>query len=243
MKTSLVGPPAHTRALLACGVVGPLLFISVFLLEGATRPGYSAWHHVVSALSLGELGWMQILNFLVCGLLLLGFAAGLRLALRSGKGATWGPLLFFLFGLGLIGAGLFVADPDLGYPPGAPGSGQALVTLHGVLHTFATLMTFSSLVAASVVLARRFAGDPDWPGWTFYSLVAGLLVVMFLLASAVTAALDEQGLLPGAPVGLLQRLAIISGWSWIALLAFRLLKKRMVSQRVESPSEEADLHE
>jgi hypothetical protein len=50
MKTPLVGPSARTRALLACGVIGPLLFISVFLLEGATRPGYSAWRHVVSAL-------------------------------------------------------------------------------------------------------------------------------------------------------------------------------------------------
>jgi hypothetical membrane protein len=226
MKISPVGPLARTRLLLACGVVGPLLFISVFLLEGAKRPGYSAWRHVVSALSLGALGWMQILNFLVCGLLLLGFAAGLRLALRSGKGSTWGPLLFVLFGLGLIGSGLFVADPDLGYPPGAPSSGQAPPTLHGTLHTIATLVTFSSLVAASMVLARRFAGDPGWKGWTFSSRATGLLVVVFLLASAVTAALDEQGLLPGAPVGLLQRLAIISGWSWIALLAFWLLKKR-----------------
>ena len=30
------------RMLLAGGVVGPLLFIVMFLLEGATRPSYSA---------------------------------------------------------------------------------------------------------------------------------------------------------------------------------------------------------
>jgi hypothetical protein len=29
-----------TRVLLACGVIGPLLFIIVFLIEGATRPGH-----------------------------------------------------------------------------------------------------------------------------------------------------------------------------------------------------------
>jgi hypothetical protein len=34
-----------TRVLLACGVIGPLLFIIMFLIEGATRPGYSAWRH------------------------------------------------------------------------------------------------------------------------------------------------------------------------------------------------------
>jgi hypothetical protein len=234
MKTLLADPPDRTRLLLACGAISPLLFISGLLLEGATRPGYSAWHSVVSALSLGELGWMQILNFLVCGLLLLGFAVGLRLALRSGQGSTWGPLLFFVFGLGLISSGLFVMDPDPGYPPGAPSSGQAPVTLHGTLHIVATLVTFSSLVAASAVLARRFAGDPDWKGWTSYSLVTGVLVVVFLLTSAVTAALDEQGLLPGAPVGLFQRLSIIIGWGWIALLAFRLLDKRKLLQGEES---------
>src|SRR5213082_3059636 len=43
-----------TRLLLACGVIGPLLFIIVFLIEGATRPGYSAWRHAVSQLSLRE---------------------------------------------------------------------------------------------------------------------------------------------------------------------------------------------
>jgi hypothetical protein len=31
-----------TRALLACGVAGPVLFLTVVLIEGATRPGYSA---------------------------------------------------------------------------------------------------------------------------------------------------------------------------------------------------------
>jgi hypothetical protein len=169
-------------------------------------------------------------------LFLLGFAIGLRLTLRSGQGSTWGPLLFFVFGLGLLGSGLFVMDSDLGYPPGALSSGQAPVTLHGTLHTVATLVTFSSLIAASVVLARRFARDPNWKGWTSYSLVTGLLVAVFLLASAVTAALEEQGLLSGAPVGLLQRLSIIIGWSWIALLAFRLLDKRKLP-REESRAE------
>jgi hypothetical membrane protein len=72
--------------LLACGVIGPLLFINVFLIEGATRPGYSAWRHSVSQLSLGEQGWINSVNIIVCGLLMLCFAIGLRLVLRSGKG-------------------------------------------------------------------------------------------------------------------------------------------------------------
>ena len=47
------------------GVLGPVLFIAVFLVEGATRPGYSAWHNHVSLLATGDGGWMQVANFLV----------------------------------------------------------------------------------------------------------------------------------------------------------------------------------
>jgi hypothetical protein len=46
-----------TRLLLAGGVVGPLLFIVVFLIEGATLPGYSVWRNQVSDLELSNQGW------------------------------------------------------------------------------------------------------------------------------------------------------------------------------------------
>ena len=82
-----------TRLLLGCGVVGPVLFVLVFLLEGATRPDYSAWRNYVSQLSLSDQGWMQIANFIVCGLLIFGFALGLRRSLGPGKGSTVGSVL------------------------------------------------------------------------------------------------------------------------------------------------------
>src|SRR5438270_12739199 len=103
-----------TRFLIAGGAIGPLLFMIALLIEGATRPGYSAWHNYGSSLSLSDQGWMQIVNFLVCGLLSLCFAVGLRQVFRQGKGSTWGPILLGLFGLGLVVAGLFVTDPSLG---------------------------------------------------------------------------------------------------------------------------------
>ena len=93
------------RLLLAGGVVGPILFILVLLLEGAIRPGYNAWHMVGSLLELSAWGWMQRANFIVCGVLLLCFALGLRGIFRSGIGSLWGPLLLAIFGLGLIVAG------------------------------------------------------------------------------------------------------------------------------------------
>src|SRR5438876_2094481 len=138
-----LGQSPATTFLIACGAIGPLLFILVFLIEGATRPGYSAWHNYVSSLSLSDQGWMQVANFLVCGLLILGFAVGLRQVLQTGRGSVWGPILIGVFSVALIVAGLFVTDPSLGYPPGTHGSGPQ--TLHGIIHGVAGLTTFSSL--------------------------------------------------------------------------------------------------
>ncbi len=212
-----------TRFLIIGGAIGPLLFIVVLLIEGATRPGYSAWHNYGSSLSLSDLGWMQIVNFLVCGLLILGFAVGLRQVLQTGRGSVWGPILIGVFSVALIVAGLFVTDPSLGYPPGTHGSGPQ--TLHGIIHGVAGLTTFSSLAIASFVMARRFAGDPNWKGWAVYSIFTGVLVIVSFIAATAVSALDESGVLPGSPTGLLQRIGIIAGWVWIALLAIRLLRK------------------
>ena len=220
-KNDALDQGSVTRFLIAGGAIGPLLFIMVFLIEGATRPGYSAWHNFVSQLSLSDQGCMQIVNFLVCGLLMLCFAIGLRRVLRPGKGSVWGPILLGVFGLGLIVAGLFETDPSLGYPVGEHGSGPQ--TLHGTIHGVAGLITFSSLAAASFVMARSFAGNPYWKGWTLYSIVTGTLVAVFFIAATVVSVLDESGVLSGSPIGLLQRISIIVGWGWVALLAIRLL--------------------
>lgn len=219
--------PLFTRLLITGGVVGPLLFIVVFLIEGATRPGYSAWHNYVSSLSTSNQGWEQIVNFLMCGLLALGFAVGLRQVLRTGRSAVWGPILFGIFGLALVTAGIFVTDGSLGYPPGTTTSGPQ--TLHGTIHGVAGLVTFFSLAITCFVMARRFAGDPNWKGWALASILVGIALIVLFIAFTTVSALDENGVLPNSPTGLLQRIAIILGWGWMALLALRLLRQMRAS--------------
>jgi uncharacterized membrane-anchored protein len=90
-------------------------------------------------------------------------------------------------------------------------------TLHARVHGLAGLVVFSAVAAACFVLARRFACHPASRGWVHYSIVTGVLVAVFFIASLATVPF------PGAPSGLLQRLAIVLGWGWIALLAARLL--------------------
>ncbi|HET8843115.1 MAG TPA: DUF998 domain-containing protein, partial [Ktedonobacteraceae bacterium] len=158
--------------------------------------------------------WMQIANFIVCGVLVICFAFGLRRVLSPGRASLWGPLLLGIFGLCLICAGIFVTDPFLGYPPDAP----ITATLHGSLHLFVSLIVFISLPAACFVMIRRFVNRPAWRGWVLYSLATGILVLLFFVLTDVIANLGLQ-----APAGLFQRITISIGWIWVAVLAFRLL--------------------
>ncbi|HEX6541069.1 MAG TPA: DUF998 domain-containing protein [Ktedonobacterales bacterium] len=210
--------PVAIRLLLACGVIAPLLNAVVLLILGATRPGYNAWIVPDSNLELGDGGWMQITNYIVTGALLLAFAIGMRLLLRTGRGSTWGPILLGIYGLTFIVIGPILPDPSLGYPPGA----SSALTIHGAIHILFGLLQFASLIAACFVLARCEAAYSAGRGWSWYSVATGLLVAASYVAFALT-----TKVLDGGPTGLIERIGIIGGGIWIALLAIRLMSTKI----------------
>jgi Protein of unknown function (DUF998) len=233
---------ASTEFLLLCGVVGPPLFFVALLIEGATRPGYSAWRVAGSYLALSSQGWEQIANFVVCGLLCIAFAVGLQRTWRTGMASVWGPLLVGMFGLGLVIAGVFVTDPGWGYPPGAPTTGSEQ-TWHGWVHGINGLLLFLVVLpAACFVLARRFAEYPQDRRWAIYSRVTGALVLFISLplGTLVVPILENAGL----PVvdGLIQRVEIFIGWAWLALVAMHLWReaRRAGSVRIAETSAAAN---
>jgi hypothetical membrane protein len=202
-----------TRVLTLCGALGAALFVGVFTLESATRPAYDALRNMVSELSLSDDGWMQIANFLMIGTLLLAFSTGLRRSLRGRRGATWGPRILRVTGIGMLMAGVFVCDPGLAYPAGAP-AGLPLGTgsWHGQLHALAGFVVFFSLPAAVLVLARAFPGQRSW---AVYSVATVMLAFAAFIASNISAMHD----IPLA--GLFQRVCIIIYLSWVAVLSAR----------------------
>src|SRR5258708_7196471 len=109
-----------TRTLHMCGIVAGPLYMILGLIQMAIRPGFDITPHPLSLLSNGELGWIQISNFVVAGALLIAGAFGVKRTMQSGRGWSWAPRMIGLYGLGLIGAGIFSADPALGFPPGTP---------------------------------------------------------------------------------------------------------------------------
>jgi hypothetical membrane protein len=206
-------PLAHaklTRAALACGVAAGPLFIVSSGAQALTRPGFDLRRHAISMLTLGDQGWMQRATFIVTGLLVLACAVGIRRTLRGGRAGTWGPLLFGGYGVGLVVAGLFTPDPALGFPAGAPAGMAPAMSGHAILHTIAFFVAFISLVAATFVFARRFAGLRD-RRWLACCLATG--VVPFPLI-ALSLALGGNG------VVLFAMGAITS--AWVTALPVRL---------------------
>ncbi|MEU8233314.1 DUF998 domain-containing protein [Actinoplanes sp. NPDC048967] len=205
-------PPFRRSRLLVAGLlVGPL-FTAAYLAEGIFRGrGYSQLRHPVSSLALGPQGWQQIVTFVVCGLLVVLFSIGLRRALRPGPGALALPLLVAVWGIGLIGAGVFVTDPVGGYPTAA-----SPVTWHGQVHDLVfSLPGFAALALAMVTAAVAFARRRS--GW--FAVCSALSGVAFaVLFSFATIGFD--GVDPWASAaGLWQRLCVSVGWLWLVLLA------------------------
>lgn len=201
------------------GVVGGLGFPAVMLAAGAVREHYSALRHPGSMLTLGPGAWVQISNFVVCGLLMVAFAVGLR-RVRHSRRDAWGPLLIAAYGAGLVGSGLFPPDPSYGYPPGAPPGPAPSFSVHGTLHEVAGYLVFGPLLAACFVLPRRFGERAARRGWAAYSLLTGLVIV-----ASIAAAFREWS--TGSPDnlgGVFQRIAIIAGCLLVALVALRTLR-------------------
>lgn len=202
-----------TRAMLTCGVIGGPLFIAVVLIQELTREGFDPKQHTLSQLSLGDLGWLQIANFIVSGLLFIACAVGMRRVLRGSPAGRWGPRLFGIFGAALIWGGGFVTDPAYGFPPGTPEGDPEELTWHGVLHAVAPTVAAIAIAAACFVFARRFARLGE-RGWVWYSVVAA--VAYLILGFASFPAGDFRLMLAG---GLLV-------WSWASVIALRLLNQQ-----------------
>ena len=150
------GHDGWTRLLLAGGAIGGPLFIAVFTLEGARREGYDPLREPVSALALGERGWVQRTNFVATGMLMLACSRGLgRLPPDHPAASQWGARLLGLYAIGLVGAGVFVTDP---VEYGAPERGTRVEpTQHDMLHGLFSLQVFAALGLAALTYASRFA--------------------------------------------------------------------------------------
>jgi len=210
-----------TRVLLLCGVVAGPVYVIVGVIEMLTRPGFDPTRHDLSLMSNGDWGWIHISLLILTGLLTIAGAVGMRRVLRGGRGGTWGPLLLGIYGLGLIGAGFFTADPALGFPPGTPADAHA-ISWHGLLHFICGGIGFLGLIAACFVFARRFAAQRQ-RGWVAYSVATGVIYLAAFAGIAVGS--NSVGVITTIVI-LAFSVAVVLGWAWVSAMAVKLLSER-----------------
>jgi hypothetical protein len=189
---------------LTIGVAGTMLFPITYLIEGATRPGYDAWRQTISALSFGPAGWVQQLNFALCGVSVLWLAFVWRRILAGGVCATWHPIMRGIEGLGLVAIAFFTLDP---------------------LHTICLIVIVNAMTFGLFVIARRFWGRPLWRGWAAFTVACGLLPMVVMPAFGI--ALNPQSALSGY-AGLFERLATNADTLWSLVLLIRLWTRRSI---------------
>ncbi|KRC61281.1 hypothetical protein ASE14_10290 [Agromyces sp. Root81] len=150
------------RLAVAAALAGPLFYASA-IIQMLTRPGFDLRVHPISQLSTGALGWIQIATFVLTGLGVIALAIVHRRVVVDGLGRRAAPLFIGIFGAGLIAAGFFIMDPQLGFPAGAP-EGVVSMSWHSVVHSTAAALAFTALaVACIVLLVRDIRRRALWP--------------------------------------------------------------------------------
>jgi hypothetical membrane protein len=194
---------------IVCGILSPLLWLSLIGVAGAMRPEFNHITHYIS--ELGERGsstefMMRIAAFGLTGFLYVCFASTLLTTFRDGWCSMLAAGLIGLDGLGRMGAGVFACDP------GCEG-----LSMNQELHRlFATLGFLSGILAAiawGIIFQRR-----GWPsGLTWYSVGTGTLALIFLLLMSWTRN-------PLNAPGLFEHLATAVLSLWVLVFAVRLMR-------------------
>ncbi|AXB42344.1 DUF998 domain-containing protein [Amycolatopsis albispora] len=170
-----------TKSLLGYGVLAGPVYVTASLVQGALRDGFDLSRHAWSQLAVGDGGWVQVVNLVATGLMVLAFAVGLRRALATGPGARWAPALIGVFGLSMVVAGIFPVDAGGGFPAGAVA--PEVMSTSALIHFAAGGVGFPCLAAGLLVLARRLARE----GFARHALAARVIAPLFLASFAAMA--------------------------------------------------------
>lgn len=150
-----------TAVLAAAGIAGPIVYSVVALVQSLLREDHSLLADPIAKLAIGSGAWVQHVNFVVLGILMIAYAIGLHRGLRPARWGVIGPAFLVLAGMGQVWAGL--ADPSR-----AP-----------------FLMTFLGAGIGLIVISRRMARDPRWQSLAAYALITGIAMLVALPAGVL----------------------------------------------------------
>jgi hypothetical membrane protein len=199
-----------TTKLALAGILAPIWFTALVVVQSFLQPDYSQVALPVSALAAWPLGRIQILNFIVFAALMLAFAIGLRRGVQSTRTAWIGFAFLVVSAVGLLGAGTF--------PWQRTGTGFVVPVGHRV----AAAMSFMGAGIGLSVMSRAMAADPKWRRVAGYTLACGIAMVLMFVLMGPLAIRDNAPL--HAYAGLLQRIVVLAWFSCTIVLSVRLLR-------------------
>jgi uncharacterized protein DUF998 len=200
-----------TWSLLRYGVLAGPFYLAVGVVQGLLRDGFDFSRHPLSLLANGPWGWVQTANFMLTGLMVLAAAMGFARVLGPKSRAT----SWFLgaFGLSMIVAAGFRADPVDGFPPGTPLGPPTTISMTGMVHFLAATLGFIMLGVACFVAARVMSRRQ----------VRFLARVSFLSGVAVIIAFFGGAAFSSSSAGVLGIwFSVIVGWTWLAIMSLHL---------------------
>jgi hypothetical membrane protein len=198
----------RVRRLALAGIIGPVVFATLIVVQGLLVPAYSHVRSPISALAAWPTGWIQVLNFYVFGALTIVFAHALHRAVRQTRASAIGCALLTLGGAGLIVDGIFSWQMVDGVPrETAPHVVGAVIAFVG---TGLGLLSFS----------RQFVAEPRWRDLATYTMASGTAVVVLFVMAGLLAIREGTPLHPWA--GLIQRVVCGTWFACVIVLASRI---------------------
>ena len=198
-----------TRILALCGIIAPVLIVSIIFIAAANTPGYSHIHDTISKLS--EQGSaspeLMTIGFIVYGVLVIGFSYALYIHLRHGFRAhlTWAA--FVIYGLCMILAGFY---QDI------PGGEGVPLNPEGVAHNAVIITSCISFLIGMWAFAGSVYNRHSWAGFTWFTLIASFVGLILSIVFAV------QSHIPAS--GLWQRLFYLLMVTWIEIVSIWLFR-------------------
>lgn len=222
MVVSQVSSVRRRQRLASVGLSGIATFVLSLVALHATALRDEPSHMSQFANSQFALFWVFAIYSFILGTSLLIWA--LKPCLRACRSKRAGLVLLWLAGLGAIVLAAFPTDAV--YP----------LTIRGIIHDNAALMTFVLLGAAMVVLAPAFRASPDFAAFARTSLVLGILVTVSWMVYLATTLGDM------AVRGPVQRVLVGLIVAWFTMLALRI-RRLSDDSPTDVPGPSAAIHQ
>jgi hypothetical membrane protein len=199
------------------GIAGPVAFTAAWAVGSLLQTGHSATEVQISGLAAPDARdpWIMITGFVVLGGCAAVFGTALHRELGGSGRAGAGPRLIQAAGLLTVAAGLLRRDQMLLTAP-------AHESWHNHAHDVVSAVIYVTLIAAPLLLARRFRGDPRWSALR-WPLVGASLATAAVLVVFFTGAFPSWA-------GLLQRIGVTVPLAAVCVVAARLLTAGRVPQ-------------